>query len=180
MEQSANQITVSISKSKVVDLLVRPIALVAFGLLLMLRPNKFSGVENSYKTFQLVMGGLCILGSLSLGYLSLKNLRTGKPGLIIDPSGLQKKFRRTYAGHIAWIDINRIYILKIFWRKVIFLFVNNPGVYIDRQKNWFNKVTMFLDYKVVGSPLTVTTDGLNITFEELYQLINKYFLLFKK
>jgi len=132
-----------------------------------------------YKTYNLVMGGLCILGSLYLGYHSLKNLRTNKPGLIIDTNGLQKRIRRAYEGPIAWIDINRIYIKKIFWRKVIFLDVNNPNVYIKRQKNWFNKVNMIFDYKFFDSPLSITTDGLKITFEELNQLINKYFLLFK-
>jgi hypothetical protein len=179
MEKTSNQITVPISKRKVIDFLVQSIELLTFGLFLILTAKRFSGVMYPYKTFNLVAGGLCILCSIYLGFHSLKNLRTNKPGLIIDPTGLQKRIRRNYGGPIAWIDINRIYIKKIFWRKVIFLDVNNPNIYIKRQKNWFTKVNMIFDYKIFDSPLSITTDGLKITFEELYQLLNKYFLLFK-
>jgi hypothetical protein len=179
MEQSTIQMTVSLSKKKIAGLIIGSLTFILFGLWLILKPE-LSEFDKPYKPVNFLMGCLSILSGLFVTYYSLKKLRAKSPGLIINSNGLKKDFRETYSEWIPWADIRRIKLVTILWQKIIYLEVNNPQTYIKRQKNIFNKASMFFEYKLFDTPLRISSDGLNITSKELYKLIYKHFLLFKE
>lgn len=51
--------------------------------------------------------------------------------------------------------------------------VNNPQDYIDRQDSLFKRKGMQLNYKMYGTPLSITANGLKIPFKELLALVTQ-------
>jgi hypothetical protein len=49
--------------------------------------------------------------------------------------------------------------------------VNNPNEFIDRQKNILVRKNVETNFKKFGSPIQISTNGLKIKFEELYELM---------
>lgn len=45
--------------------------------------------------------------------------------------------------------------------------IKNPQEYIDRKKSIFKRKGMDLNFKMYGSPLSITSNGLNISFDQL-------------
>lgn len=90
-----------------------------------------------------------------------------KPGLIIDQTGLTDNSSGVSAGRILWSDIADISVIEIHRQKLIMLQVTNPQDYIDKQKSEFKRKMMQMNYKVYGTPLSITSNGLHISFDEL-------------
>ena len=90
-----------------------------------------------------------------------------KPGLIIDQTGLTDNSSGVSAGQILWSDIEDISVLEIHRQKIIMLQVRNPQDYIDKQTSGFKRKMMQMNYKMYGTPLSITSNGLKVSFDEL-------------
>lgn len=178
MDLTSDQTNVSLSNKKIVNIIVNSLIFLAYGFWLIFKPE-ISKFYNPHRKVELAIGIICIISGVIVTYYSLKKLKSKTPGLILNSDGIQKNFRTTYSGLIPWSDINRVRVVKYFGQKEIFLEVSNPKTYIKKQKNIFNKISMFLDYRIYDSPLKINPDGLDISFEELHQLITKKFNLYK-
>jgi hypothetical protein len=45
--------------------------------------------------------------------------------------------------------------------------VRNPQDYIDKQTSGFKRKMMQMNYKMYGTPLSITSNGLKVSFDEL-------------
>jgi hypothetical protein len=98
-----------------------------------------------------------------------------KPGLVIDDEGLIDNSGGLSAGRILWEDIENISVLEMHRQKLLMVRVKNPQDYISRQKTSLKRKVMELNYKMYGTPLSITANGLKLPFQELLALVTQKF-----
>lgn len=166
-------IQIPLSKQKITFLLLGALLFVVLGAWLVLQPEKFAHGPGSLlgrPTVRVVgIAGILFFGICAV--YAFRKLLDNKPGLIIDETGLTDNSGGVSAGHILWTDISDLSVISIQKQQFILLRVRNPQDYIDRQKGTFRKKMMQLNFKLYGSPLTITANGLKMTFAELHRLI---------
>jgi hypothetical protein len=149
---------------------------VAIGVWFVIAPTQ---IENSYwgPPIKIAIAGYASI--IFFGFCAvilISKLPDKKPGLIIDDTGLTDNSSGLSAGHILWTDIKNIYVLEIHKQRLLMLEVSNPQDYIDRQNNLFKRKGMALNYRMYGTPLSITANGLKIPFQELLVLVTERFL----
>ena len=171
MTTSGERIEIPLSKSRIILMFLGALAFVAIGLWFIIDPPT---IENSYwgsPTKLAVIGyasvivfGICaVLFSLKLG--------DKKPGLIVDDIGLIDNSGALSGGQVLWSDIENISVFEIHKQKLIMLEVKNPQDYINRQANLFKRKGMELNNKMYGTPLSITTNGLKTSFDDLMKIL---------
>ena len=93
-----------------------------------------------------------------------------KPGLIIDSMGITFP-RSIYVRDIRWENITGIKSLNIIIVRSIIIIINNPNEYIERIKNIILKIDARIDTKIMGSPLSISTDVLKCKHKELVNIL---------
>lgn len=171
MTPTNNNIEIPLSKKKITLILIGSIVFVVLGVWFIMEPDKFSRGPLRNPTVVTAVGIAAIVFFGFCALYALRKLPDNKPGLIIDESGLTDNSSAVSAGQILWTDINNLSVITIQKQKFILLHVKNPQDYIDRQTGAFKRKMMQLNFKLYGSPLTVNTNGLKITFDELHKLI---------
>lgn len=167
------QVAIPLSKRKLILLFIGSIVFVAAGLWFVINPPNISSPFFDNPTVIFVIGiasalffGLCAV------YLARK-LQDNKPGLIIDNIGLTDNSSGVSAGQILWSDIDKITVLEIHQQKLIMLQVKNPQDYINKQTNGFKRKLMQFNFKMYGTPLSITSNSLQIKFDELLKILNE-------
>lgn len=162
---------IPLSKSKLILMLSGALAFVAIGLWFVIAPPT---IDNSYwgSPVKIAIAGYAsiIFFGLCAFYL-IRKLPDTKPGLIVDNEGLTDNSSGLSAGHILWSDIVNISVVEIHKQKLIMLHVKNPQDYIDRQTSLFKRKSMELNYKMYGTPLSITSNGLQTSFENLLTVL---------
>jgi hypothetical protein len=68
---------------------------------------------------------------------------------------------------------------KVVNQTFINLIVKNPQAYIDRQTNTIKRILMQKNYDSYGTVIAISTNGLQIDYQELKETLDKKFLEFK-
>jgi hypothetical protein len=171
MTASGQRIEIALSKSKIVLMLSGALTFVAIGLWFVIAPPI---IENSYwgnPTRIAIAGYSSIIFFGFCAFFLIRKLPDNKPGLIIDDTGLLDNSSGLSGGHILWADIENILVIKIHRQKLIMLQVKNPQHYIDRQTSLFKRKGMELNNKMYGMPLSITANGLKISFDNLLAIL---------
>ena len=105
----------------------------------------------------------------------IRKLPSDKPGLIINDTGLTDNSSGLPAGQILWSDIEKVSVIEIYDQRIIMLHAKNPQDYIDRQTSLFVRKGMELNNRLYGTPLSLTANGLKMSFDDLLTLITKKF-----
>jgi hypothetical protein len=152
-------------------LLLGSVAFVAVGILFTLNPETFitsrlrsAEVVRIIGVVAVVFFGLCLV-------LIVRKLFDNKVGLTIDQHGITDNSSAISIGLIEWDDISDISTIQIASTKILQLKINKPEKYIERAKNAFIKRAMTANYKMYGSPLTISSVSLKIKFDELERII---------
>jgi hypothetical protein len=103
-----------------------------------------------------------------------RKLPNNKPGLIIDDVGLTDNSSGVSAGQILWSDVKNIKVIEIHRQKLIMLKVKNPQDYIDRQTSGLKRKMMKMNFNMYGTPLSITSNSLQIKFDELLNILNNH------
>jgi hypothetical protein len=176
MKATGQKIEIALSKSKIILMLFGALAFVAIGLWFVIAPPM---IENSYwgdPTKIKIVGyaSIFFFGLCSIFFIS--KLPDKKPGLIIDDTGLVDNSSGLAVGQILWTDIENISVIEIHRQKLIMLIVKNPQDYITRQRSFFKRKGMEFNYKNYETPLSITANGLRISFDQLLDLLTKKFI----
>lgn len=174
MTKPGQRIEIALSKKKIFLMLIGALAFVANGLWFVIAPptilNSYLGNPTKIAIAgytSIVFFGLCAI-------VLVKKLLDNKPGLIINQTGLTDNSSGVSAGQILWSDIKDISVIEIHRQKLIMLQVKNPQDYIEKQTSDFKRKMMQLNYKMYGTPFSITSNGLKISFDELLStLIDK-------
>jgi hypothetical protein len=89
-------------------------------------------------------------------------------GIIDNSSGVA-------AGQIMWTDIDDVSIFQVSRQKLIILHIKNPDAYIKKQTSTFKRKAMTINYKMCGSLISITSNTLKISFDELFKIITDNF-----
>jgi hypothetical protein len=169
------RIEIPLSKSKIIMMLIGATAFVAIGLWFVIAPPE---IKNSYwgnPTKMAIVGYASILFFGLCAAFFIRKLPDTKPGLIIDSIGLIDNSGALSVGQILWADIVNISVLEMHKQKLLMLEVKNPQEYIDRQNGLLKRKGMELNYKMYGTPISITANGLKMPFQELFTLVSEKF-----
>jgi len=106
-----------------------------------------------------------------MGILISKKLFENKYGIKINDEGIYDNSTSINSGLIKWENIESIEKSKVVNQNFIIVIVNNPNDFIDRQKNILTRKNVETNFKKFGSPIQISTNGLKIKFEELYEIM---------
>lgn len=172
---TGHRIEIPLSKSKMVMMSVGALAFVAIGCWFVAAPPKIENAYWGHPTRLAILGYAAILFFGICAVLCLRKLPDTKPGLVIDDEGLIDNSGGLSAGRILWEDIQNISVLEMQKQKLLMLEVKNPQHYIDRQKVLLKRKGMQLNYKMYGTPLSISANGLKIPFHELLATVMQRF-----
>ena len=167
MIASEQQVEISLSKMKLTLMVIGSLLFVVIGILFVINPEKYTTPIMRNPTV-IFISGLASILFFSLCFVFIaKKLGDNSLGLIISDKGIFDNSSGLSAGQILWSDIENISVIKIHRQRLIMLQVTNPQEYIDKQTSSFKRKMMQLNFKIYGTPLSITSNGLKISFDEL-------------
>ncbi len=165
-------IEIPISRTKVTLLLLVAIIFVIVGILFLIDPETFQSSIFKNKEIIRIIGIAAVL-FFGLGSIFLfRKLFDNKIGLIIDHNGITDNSSATSIGLIEWKDIKRIETLQIASTKILMIITDKPEKYIEKAKGKLAKRAMKTNYKMYGSPISITSNSLKIKFNDLEKLVS--------
>lgn len=165
-------ISIHLSKGKLLLSTLGAFAFVAIGFWFVLAPPSRTG-SSLESTLLMVLGLVSILFFGGIAILVIRKLFDSRPGLIIDEQGLTDNSGGLSAGQILWQDIEDFKVLQIQRQRLILILVKNPQDYIDRQSNAWKRKLMAMNYRQYGTPISISTNGLKISFAELSEILEQ-------
>jgi len=175
-DQAENQIVISLSKKKLLLCFIGSVVFVVLGLwLIIVHPTRNLHPIFMHPSVIIAIGCVTILFFGICAVYLFFALFDNKPGLIISTTGLNDNSSGVAAGIILWSDINNMSVYEIAGQKFVLLFVHNPEEFINRQKSAFRRFLMRRNLNMCGTPLSISSVGLKITFNELLEILNEYY-----
>jgi hypothetical protein len=104
---------------------------------------------------------------------ALKKLFDKKPALIFNNNGIVDNASSVLAGFIPWSEVVGAEICVIQNQKLLIIMLRNPKVYIARG-NSLKQALNKANYKMVGSPISISSNTLAIDFSELVSIFDQY------
>lgn len=172
MTKLEERIEIPFSKRKLTLLVIGSLIFVVLGILFVVNPEKYTSFIMRSPTVIFISGLASILFFGLCFFFIAKKLGDNSPGLIISNEGILDNSSEVSAGQISWTDIEDISVIQIHRQKLIMIKVKNPQDFIDKQKNTLKRKMMALNYKMYGTPLSITSNGLKISFDELLTTLN--------
>lgn len=173
-------IAIAFSKKKLSKLLTISAVFAVLGCWMLLTPaNEGTGLLSH----PLIKNGSA-LGAVLLGLLgtaiALKKLLQNQPAVTIDDNGITDHSSPVAAGYVPWSDVHLITTTTVVNQKLILLIVRNAEAYILQQKNIIAKKGMRMNFKNYGSPICISTSGLQCTTGELERMIEGKLSAYKR
>jgi hypothetical protein len=163
-------VIIQFSKVKLALLLLLALGFVALGIWFVLSPSTFGHFEPR-KTLVFITGIASIVFFGACAFVILRKLPDSKPGLVLNEDGYADSSSGVAGGLVKWKDITGIRLLTISNQHLLMIHVRNPEEYIERVQGKFKKRMMKLNYKMYGSPLSLSASGLKCSFDELHRLL---------
>lgn len=171
MTNSFEKIEIPLSKKKLIIMLIGSIGFVAAGLWFVINPPAISNSFFGNPTVILLSGIASILFFGICAVFVARKISDNKPGLIIDNIGITDNSSGISAGQIFWNDIENISVIEIHRQKLIMLHLINPQDYIDKQASGFKRKMMNMNLNMYGTPCSITSNALQINFDELLNIL---------
>lgn len=162
---------IELSKRKLIALFIAAVGFVFFSIWFIVAPSDF---VNFLTRSEKVVFTIGIIGVVFFGAIMITlfiKLFDKKPGLIIDNEGITDNSNYSSVGLIRWPEIIGIETKKVYSTRFIILQVNNPDDYI-RKNRGLKKMLLKQNLAKYGTPITLTSGGLDSTFDELERLIS--------
>jgi hypothetical protein len=172
---SSDETIIELSKTKLALVLLGASAFVAAGIWMFSLDDASIQSQRRFNNPVYVhgLGLVTIVFFGSCGLLALKKLFDKKPGLVFNNSGIVDNASSASAGFIPWSEVVGAEIFEIQKQKMLIIMVRDPQKYIARGsslKRTLNKA----NYKMVGSPISISPHALAISFSELVALFDQY------
>jgi hypothetical protein len=172
---SSDETIIELSKTKIVRLLLGASAFVAAGIWMVSLDAASIQSQRRFNEPMYVHG----LGLVSIvffgifGLLALKMLFNKKPGLVFNNSGIVNNASSVSPGFIPWSEVVGAEIFEIQKQKMLIIKVRDPQAYIGRGSS-LRRTLNKANYKMAGSPISISANALKIDFSELVALFDQY------
>lgn len=172
---SSDETIIGLSKTKLVLLLLGASAFVAAGIWMLSLDDASIQSQRRFNDPLYVHGlGLVAVVFFGIcGLFALKKLFDKKPGLVFNNSGIVDNASSASAGFIPWSEVVGAEVFEIQKQKMLIIMVRNPQEYIARG-NSLRRTLNKANYKMVGSPISISSNALEISFSELTSLFSQY------
>lgn len=171
MMNSTKEISIPLSKSKIVLMLLASLAFVVTGAFFVMKPQLF----DRYPTIIVqIIGVVAILFFGAAGIIGFKKLFQTKPGLIINDAGIIDASSGVSLGMIKKDDIIGIRKAEVMSTKFLLIDIHNPESYIDKAPNTAAKKLLKINHNTYGTPLSINSNALKIKFAELEKILTEY------
>lgn len=117
------------------------------------------------------LASVVFFGACAL-YASVK-LLDQRPGLVLNSTGFVDNASGVAAGFIPWSEVLGAGIYEVQGQKMLIVGLRDPQKYIDRG-NALKRLLNKGSYKMMGSPVAVSSVALKIDFKELVSLFERY------
>jgi hypothetical protein len=106
------------------------------------------------------------------------------PGLVLNEEGIYDNTSAFRFGLIPWSDISEIYgqsVQASIASKQNFLTIGlvDPDKYISSEPNILKRKLLIANAKGYGSPVHISTNGLQVNHNELLEMVKEYFQEYK-
>lgn len=182
---SANNLEIPFSKTKIGKLVAFSVVFLLLGLwMLLMRPQIDNVVLNSVFIKNFAAISSILMGLLGVYFFTPKLLGK-KPGLILSDTGFLNDSGALKLGFIPWSDIIEIQEMSIqasitSKQRFILLKLKNAEQYLSNIKSPILRKLASANMKNYGTPIHISTNGLKIKHDELFQLMTAYFEKSKK
>lgn len=162
-----------LSKKKVALLFIASVLFVCIGIWGIIQPEEL--VSTIFRDPLVIrISGIVAVCFFGLGVLlTASKFFDSKPALIINESGITDNSNSASVGLIEWSDVQGIERVEILSTKILLVLIKNPNKYIARAKNTLAKKSMEANSKRYGSPISIVSNSLKISFDDLEQLIKE-------
>ncbi|HPF00035.1 MAG TPA: STM3941 family protein [Bacteroidales bacterium] len=164
-------VEIPLSKRKLIWMTMGSLAFCCIGIWLLIDPHKtdhpfLGSLAVTYMT------GLVTFLFFGFGvFIFIRKLLSDNPGFIISRDGLTDNSSGVAAGYIPWEDIQDVINAEIMNQRCILIMVKNPLEYLEKVRNPLKRKTMHMNYKMCGTPISVSANSLKINYDNLFKLI---------
>lgn len=167
-----DKIEISLSKKKIILLAIGALAFVIVGVLFIIKPEVFVQHHNIISITRVRTVGIAsVIFFGAVAIYAFWKIRDKRVGLIIDENGIYDNSNSLSIGLIRWEDITEIRTEEIHSSKFLLIYVSNPEAYLNKAKG-FRKKLMQMNYKMYGTPLSITSNTLKYNFTALERVLN--------
>lgn len=175
MNTDQEQLSIPLSKSKIVLLTVGSIAFVAAGIWLW----SIAESQGRYSPeFVQLISVVCIAFFGLCGAYGTAKLFDSKPGLVISRRGVFDNSSAVNAGWIEWEDINGFKVAQVQLTRFLVIVVDEPSKYLEGMSP-LKRMMMKLNSGMAGSPLTISSNSLSCEFSELKAILESSFIKYR-
>jgi hypothetical protein len=163
MPSTMDTIEIKLSKTKIIFLTLGSIGFVLLGIWLW----QLGGSQFSLDTLLTKLIGVLSISFFGMcGCYGFVKLFDNRPGLVINKSGILDNATAVGGGLISWRDISGFEVLQMNNQRFLLIFIHNPEEYMDRA-NSFKRFWMRMNFKMYGTPLSISSNSLTCNFDEL-------------
>lgn len=177
--QNDEKRVIKLSKGKIVRLLAIACGFVALGIWMWLMNAQEIEAERRFNDSVLVHG----LGLVSIvffgfcGLYAVRKLFDDKPGLVLSAAGLDDNSSAIAVGLIPWAEISGFSIFQIARQNLLVVELKNPAKYANAG-NPLRRLLNQINFKMAGSSISISSNTLQIEFDELVRLCREYQMKF--
>ncbi|MBX9790099.1 MAG: hypothetical protein K2Y37_14375 [Pirellulales bacterium] len=164
-------IAIPLSKGKILLLLFGSIAFVAISIWMW----SYASEQQRYNPLSVqavAVAGVLFFGACAI-YSAMKFIDT-KPGLVIDQQGIVDNSNAAAVGRVSWRDIVGLSVTTIAGQRMLTIELANPQQYIERL-GFIRRLLNSASYRMTGSPINISANGLAIKFDDLVGLVGAEF-----
>jgi hypothetical protein len=170
---SSDETVVPLSKTKLVLLIILSVGFVALGFWTFQTDSAWIESQRRFNNPMLVHAiGIFAMGFFGLGVVvGIRKLFDPKPGLVLSSAGILVSSGSV--GLIPWGDIEGFTTHKIHRQKMLVVKLVDPEKYV-RAGGALQQALRRTNMNMVGSPFALSSNTLEISFDELVALCGKY------
>ena len=170
-----SEFVVLLSKTKLALLLIGSIAFVIAGLfLLSLDESEIKRSIFNSPTLIYGVAVVCVVFFFTTGVIGVRKMFDATPGLIVNETGIIDNSSGVSAGLIPWDEIVGLEQYQLQGNQFVSILVTDPLKYVNRG-NVIQRFANRANYKMCGTPINISANGLQITFDELYEALDDFF-----
>ena len=162
-----NKIEIKSSKKKIFLMALGCVVLGLICYILFRDSEKYVSHVFRNSTFIKITGIVGITFSIIGSVFLFKKIFDNKIGLLIDSEGITDNSNAISIGLIMWEDIKDVRIINVMSTKFLVIELINPEKYLINTKNNIKLKLMNYNLKMYGTPVTITSNTLDCSFEEL-------------
>lgn len=163
------EIAIPVSRSKIGFLAIASLGMAAVACWVL-----FSAPGVKESSFRQGVLGLGAAFFLLGAWLQFRDLLQREPGLVVNRQGFLFRLTGLQFGWVDWADVIDVKEGRTRGGAFVLIKLRDPWKYIARG-NWLQRLAKAINWRLSGSPVTITSGSLQATPAELGQIIRAFF-----